>query len=57
MRNLKAIAMIVAGSILVALPEPVTTAIGIALIGKGLQMLRSQQEASEVAEAKQAEAA
>ena len=44
MRNVKAIALIVAGAILVALPEPTTTAIGIALITKGIQMLRAEQK-------------
>ncbi len=39
----KAIALIVAGAILVALPEPATTAAGLALIAKGLQMLRAEQ--------------
>ncbi len=50
MRNVKAIALIVAGAILVALPEPATTAVGIALISKGIKMLRAEQK--EVNEAK-----
>ena len=40
-RNVKAVALIVAGAVLVAIPEPVTTFIGVGLLAKGLKMLRS----------------
>ncbi len=42
--RIKAIAMIVAGAVLIALPEPFTTALGIALITKGLKMLKKSEE-------------
>ncbi len=45
----KAIAMIVAGAVLIALPEPFTTALGVALITKGLKMLKKDSEAEEAA--------
>ncbi len=43
-RKAKAIALIVAGAVLTALPEPVTTPIGIALITKGIKMLKGRVE-------------
>jgi len=47
-RKAKAIALIVAGAILTALPEPITTPIGIALISKGIKMLKGALEEREV---------
>ncbi|GEM_PF-4380434 len=44
--RIKAIAMIVAGAVLIALPEPFTTALGVALITKGLKMLKKSEEAA-----------
>ena len=55
-RNVKAVALIVAGAVLVAIPEPVTTFVGIGLLAKGLRMLRAttpkakESEGSEVNE-------
>ncbi|NPA69987.1 MAG: hypothetical protein GXO26_04200 [Crenarchaeota archaeon] len=43
-KKAKAIALIVAGAVLVALPEPVTTPIGVALITKGIKMLKGVSE-------------
>ncbi|NPB00911.1 MAG: hypothetical protein GXO10_06005 [Crenarchaeota archaeon] len=43
-KKAKAIALIVAGAVLVALPEPVTTPIGVALITKGIKMLKGVTE-------------
>ncbi len=45
-KKAKAIALIVAGAVLVALPEPVTTPIGVALITKGIKMLKGVTEES-----------
>ncbi len=43
-KKAKAIALIVAGAVLVALPEPVTTPIGVALLTKGIKMLKGTPE-------------
>ncbi|NPA22923.1 MAG: hypothetical protein GXO23_01305 [Crenarchaeota archaeon] len=43
-KKAKAIALIVAGAVLVALPEPVTTPIGVALITRGIKMLKGATE-------------